>query len=161
MSDPATSTPPPAAPPPAAPPPAAPSPGPLDNLIASMGLPTLLVVGGAALLVLMDLVFGVILREYWLDTVIWVAAALVLVVFFVARRGMQLPVSTSSLMIFLGAVIGVAGARELLASALSIVQRPGAWDGPDLIAFAGYAIGVVAVAVGAWQLWRGGRSATG
>ncbi|HUG47468.1 MAG TPA: hypothetical protein VMP67_03545 [Candidatus Limnocylindria bacterium] len=145
---------PPSAPSAAAPPRAA---SPLDSLVASMGMAQLLVVGGSALLVLIDLVFGLILREYSLAYVIWGAAALILLAYFAGRSGRAMPFRYESVLIGLGLVVAVVGAREIAGSLLSILRSAGAWDAPELLAFAGYVVGIVAVGWGTWQLWRGQR----
>lgn len=147
----------PAPPPPAAaaPPPAAPNA--LNSLVATMGLAQLLVVGGSALLVAVDLVFGLFMREYSLSHAIWGGAALTLLAYLANRRGVALPFRYESVLLALGAVVAVVGLREIAGAAMSILRAPGAWDGPDLLAFLGYAVGVVAVGWGTWQLLRGRR----
>jgi len=150
---------PPAVPP--APTPAAPQaagPTPLDNLVASLGLSQLLIVGGAALLVLVDLVFGVLIRDYYVADVVWVPAALIVVAFVVNRRGMaSLPFRYESVLLGLSLIIIVGGVRDALIGLLSIAQSPTAWNALEIISHLALTAAVVAIAWGAWQLWRGQR----
>ena len=155
MSDPVNTTPPPAAPPPAAPPPPARSP--MSSMMASMSQSELLVVAGAALLVLGDLVFGVLLRDFYAGDLIWIGAALALLAFWLHRRGSWgLPMRFDTTLMVLGAIVGLIGARDLIIELYFVLRNLD--DLPSatyLLGLVAWAIGIVAMAVGAWQLYRG------
>jgi hypothetical protein len=61
--------------------PAQPAPSPPDNLVASMGITQLLIVGGAAALIVLDVLFGTLLREFFVGEVTWLGAGVILVAY--------------------------------------------------------------------------------
>ena len=104
-------------------------------------------VAGAALLIVVELLFGLVLEEYWVGDVAFILALAVLVTAFVIHvRNGKLPVSEST--VIRAAGIGVA--------ALAIVDLPyelrnGIFDNlADDIGGLGYYAGAALMAVGAW-----------
>jgi hypothetical protein len=104
-------------------------------------------VAGAALLILVELLFGLVLEEYWVGDVAFILALAVLATAFVLHvRNGRLPISESS-------VIRAAG---LGVAALAIVDLPyelrnGIFDNlADDLGGLGYYAGAALMAVGAW-----------
>lgn len=156
-------TPPPASTPPASPPPApvpaSPAgPSPLDNLVASMGLSQLLVVGGALVLVGVDLVLGWLAQQYFIGDMLWFAGlAIVLAFLFNRRMAAMLPFGYQTVLLVGGAIIAIVGLRGVILDILSFVRAPGAWDAIELLGLVLYTAAVLAVAWGTWLLMRGRR----
>ncbi len=104
-------------------------------------------VAGAALLILVELVFGLVLEEYWVGDVAFILALAVLAAAFIIHvRNGKLPVSEST--VIRAAGVGVA--------ALAIVDLPyelrnGIFDNiADDLGGLGYYAGAALMAVGAW-----------
>jgi hypothetical protein len=167
MSDPQNSPgmapPPPAAPPP---PPAAPPPAPaasarpaMPSIFASMSQGELFIAGGAALVLLTDLIF-VIFGPYTFSNVIWAAAAVALVV--VLGRG-QMAASMGgsetrypTLLSLLALTAFVVVIRELVEDLIVLSRALGGLSVSFLLGMVGLYVGVALMAFGAWQLWKRG-----
>lgn len=143
---------------PAAPPPAAPQPSPLDNLVASMGMSQLLIVGGAAIVVLTDLILWIILREYSAAPVAWAGSAAILLAYFASRRAAQwLPIRYETLLVALAAVVVAVLVRSLLSDIVFFLTPPMGMAPLRLLDNAIYVIAGLMMAYGSWQLIRGQR----
>lgn len=143
---------------PAASAPSAPRSSPLDGLVASMGLSQLLIVGGAAVLVVIDLVLGLVLREFFIGDAMWLGAAGILLAFAVGRRAPGLlPMAYERVLLVGGLIVAIVGARGILFDVVSLVRSPSAWGAMEIIGLLGYIVAVLAVAWGVWQLARGNR----
>jgi len=159
---PSASPPPPPPPPAAGAQPAAPAapagPSALDNLVASMGMAQLLIVGGALLLVLVDLLLGIIVNEYYASALVWLGSAVVLVAYLANRqRPGSLPVDHRTLLLGAAAVIALIGLRDIVIEAIDVLRFTSSWDAVELLGLLLYVVGIAAVAFGGWQLWRGRR----
>lgn len=137
---------------------AQPAASPLDSLVASMGLTQLLIVGGASILLVLDILFGVILREYFIGDAMWLGAAAILLGFLVGRRmpGL-LPMAYQSVLLVGGLIVTLVGARGIIFDVVSLVRSPGAWGAMEVIGLVIYVVAVGAVAWGVWQLSKGRR----
>jgi hypothetical protein len=138
--------------------PAQPAPSPLDNLVASMGTAQLLIVGGAAVLVVVDLLFGVLLREYFIGDAMWLGAGGILLAFLVGRRmPNMLPMAYERVLLVGGLIVAIVGARGIIFDVVSLVRSPSAWNAMEIIGLLAYIAAVLAVAWGVWQLAKGQR----
>ncbi len=123
-----------------------------------MGMTQLLIVGGSLLLLAIDVVFGVLLREYFIGEILWLAAVAILLTYFGrARLADTLPFAYETVLVAGALAIAIVGARGLLFDVVSLVRSPTAWNALELLGLVGYAVAVVAVGWGAWQLLRGRR----
>lgn len=153
-------TPPPAPAAPGNPSPAAAPAGPnaLDNLVAAMGMSQLLMVGGALLLLGVDIVLGWLARQYYVGDALWLGAVLIVLGYFLSRRApAMLPFSYQALLSGGALIIAIVGVRGIVLDLISVLTVPGAWDAIELIGLVLYAVGIVAVAWGAWMMMRGRR----
>jgi hypothetical protein len=150
--------PPPTAPPPAAPPPAPSAPSPMASMVSSMSQAEMLVVGGAVLLLGLDLIFGILLRDFYAGDLIWLASALVLIAFLVSRRAAgSLPFKYETILLVAGGAVLLLGARDIVIEVYFILRRSFDVNATYLLGALIFIVGVVAMGVGAWQLWRGRR----
>lgn len=119
----------------------------------------LLILGGALLLLLVDLIFGLAIVEYAFSDVVWTAAALALIVAFVNRRMPSLlPGAYGTLLLGLAVVAVVMGVREIVEDVLFILRPPAGADAAYVLGLVGLIVGVGAMAAGAWQILRGGST---
>jgi hypothetical protein len=127
-------------------------------MIASMSQAELFIAGGAALILLTDLVF-VIFGTYGFSNVIWAAAAGALIAVFAHNR---MPVSLAAnyewLLVGLAAVAVLLGIRELVIDVKFIATPAAVLSVTRLLGMVGLYVGVAALAWGAWTIWKG-RSA--
>ncbi|HEY7598651.1 MAG TPA: hypothetical protein VH741_01900 [Candidatus Limnocylindrales bacterium] len=139
------------APPPPAAAPGAPSP--LDNLVATMGLSQLLIVGAALALVLLEIIFGKLLREYFVSDVAWVASGFILLA-FAATRGMPtlLPFSYRSVLLGGAWAIVLVGANQIVYDVLALGRSTGGMSAFDLLGLLIFVGAVIAAGWGAWTM---------
>lgn len=133
------------------------SPTALDNLVASMGMAQLLVVGGAALIVVVDLILGVLLREYSAPSVAWAGAAAILLAFLASRMSSALPFRYETALLIVAAVVAAVLVRNFVIDLLVFLRPPVGLSAPVMLGLVLYALAGAAMAWGAWQLWRGRR----
>ena len=140
-------------------PPAAPTPGTsmqMPGMLASLGRAELFMAAGAALVVLVDLVF-VIFGPLAFSSIAWAAAVLTLILIFMSARMLSFSASTQrSLLLMLGLLVVVTGIRDVL-SDIEFLSSPGSVAAAWFLGAIGYYVGVAIMAFGAWQLW--GRKA--
>lgn len=135
------------------PPPAAPADAPMTNMFASFSQAELLIGGGALLIVLTDIVFGMF-GPFSFSNIIWVAAAIALLAVVLVRFGrMALPVPYDSVLVVAGAVAAISGVRDFIYDVL-YVARPGNSSPGYVLGMVGLYVGVGLMAFGAWLLWR-------
>jgi hypothetical protein len=160
---PATPPPPPATPPPAAPPPSAPppspgAPSPVSTFMASLSQAEMFILGGAALLFLVDLILGVLLDARYIGDVIWLLAAITLVVAFIQRRSPRLlPASYETILLILGALVAVSAVREIVVDLLFFLRPPAGASIAFVLRLVGLVVGAGAMGWGAWLLARSRR----
>lgn len=138
------------------PPPAAPAaPSPMNNMLARFSQAELMIAGGALLLVLVELIFGIITRDYSLGQLPWAIATVTLLAVLGPRLArISLPMSSETIAVMAGITIAFVGVRDL---AYDLRSLSGA-SATFMLAMVGYYLGVVLMAVGAWMLWRGRRA---
>ena len=123
----------------------------MPGFLARLGRAELFMAAGAALVVLVDLLFSVF-GPYGMSNVAWAAAVFVLFLVFLNARMMGFAATTTrSLLLMLGGFSAVAGIRDLL---LDVQFLNGAnvavtW----YLGALGYYVGAVLIVVGAWMLW--------
>jgi len=145
-----------APPPPGAAPAAPPAPSALSALIASMSQAELLIVGGALLLVALDLFLGILARGYFFSNLVWASAVAALLIAFAQRRApASLPVPYRASMVVLGLAAAVVAVRGVVGD-LSVFMRPpmGA-DAISVLGLFGLLVGAGAMGLGAWRLVQG------
>ncbi len=151
MTDPmnAPSSPPPA---PAAPAPAAPSA--MSGMLASMSRAELFIAAGAALILLVDIVF-VIFGPYSFSIVIWAAAATSLVLVLTHGRVAMMSWAGSNYqtLISLAVLVTVLVAIRELVRDLIALSSLGGVSVNFLLGMVGLYVGVALLAFGGWQLW--------
>lgn len=145
----------PPAPPSAQPPAPAPAgPSPLTGALASLSKAELFIAGGAALIVLTDLVF-VIFGPYGFSNVIWAAAAVALIAALAHNRmPASLAASYEWLLVGLAAVAVLLGIRQVVFDVVFIATPPAGLSVVRLLGMIGLYVGLAGMAWGAWQLWR-------
>jgi len=138
-----------------APPPSAPAqPSAMSTMVSSMSQWELFLVGGALVLVIGDLLFGILLREKYAGDLIWVAAAVALVAFFANRRTPGSVPMYANLMLVAGAVVALLGVREFIVSLLFALRNLDSVGSVYLIALVVWTVGLALMAWGAWLAWR-------
>jgi len=106
---------------------------------------------GAALIVLVDLVF-VIFGPYGFSNVAWAAAVVVLLLIFAGARMFNISTATvRSLLLLLGAFMLIAGVRDVLDD-LQFLNGANV-AATYFLGAIGYYVGVALAVFGAWQLW--------
>ncbi len=126
----------------------------MSGMLSSMSRAELFMAGGAALILLTDLVF-VIFGDYSFSNIVWGSAALALILILTnGRMGMDWSRSTYQKLLFLvGALAVFAAIRDLLYDVLFIPGR--SLSVTYYLGAVGFYIGVALMAFGAWQLWKG------
>jgi hypothetical protein len=150
------------APPPAPPAPAAPAapagpaaPNVLDNLVASMGLSQLLMVGGALVLVGIEVILGMLIGEFTLTDAIWFGAVVIVLGLAASRWAPALlPFSYRNVLLVGGLIIAIVGADRIVFNLLSLGRAPSAWNATELLGLVLYVGSVIAVAWGTWLMLR-------
>lgn len=125
----------------------------MSGMFASMSRAELFMAGGAALILLTDLVF-VIFGDYSFSNIVWASAALALLLILTNGRmsGMDWSRSTYQKLLFLvGALAVLAAVRDLLYDVLFIPGR--SLSVTYYLGALGFYVGVALMAFGAWQLW--------
>ena len=146
-----TTPPPPSAPAPASTAPAAPSP--LGAMLAGLSQAELMIAAGAALIMITAVMFT-IFSGYGVSDLTLVAATFALIAVLWRRRLPAGVASNHTLLLFaIAALLVVVAARNLLGDLVYIATPPAGLTIPRLIGMLGYYIGVVLVALGAFQLW--------
>lgn len=152
MSDQQASMPPPSQPPTqAAPPPSA-----MGAMVDSMAPWERYVVIGALVLILGDVVFGILLREFYAGDVMWLVSAIALVAFFANRQRAGSVPAYSSVMLLAAAAVAVIGVRGFLIEAYYVLRNASTISNEMvyLLGFVVWIIGVLLVAWGGLMLWR-------
>jgi hypothetical protein len=118
------------------------------------------IAAGALLILITDVVF-VIFGSYSFSNVIWAAAATSLVLVLTHGRVAMMgwAVSNYSTLLSLGVLVAVLVAiRELVRDLIAVSGALGGISVGFLLGMVGLYVGVVLMALGGWQLWKG-RSA--
>jgi hypothetical protein len=124
-------------------------------MLASMSQAEKLILGGALLLVLVDLVFSIIAQQYGFSTIIWTAAVAALVIAFVRRRSPELlPARYEVLLLGAAAIVVVVGLRQVLGDLFVFLRPPLGGSPAFMLGFVGLIAGVAAMAYGAWLIWK-------
>ena len=143
------------APSPPPPPPAAARPSPLAGLLSSLSQAEQLILGGALLVLLVDLVFGIVIRAYIISDVVWAAAAGALMVAWLHRRSpAMLPLRYETVLLVLAALAAIVAARKVLSDLLFVLRPPIGADGTFVLGMLGLAVGAAAMGAGVWLLAR-------
>ena len=144
------------APPPPAPasppPPGAPAAQPANSMFSKLSQGELLVLAGSVVLVVGDLIFGLVTRDYSLGQLPWAIALVALVAILLHLRGMNLPVSYEGILVLAGLTIALIGVRDLLYDVRYLSGNK--VDATYYLGMLAYYLGVVLMAVGAWMVWR-------
>jgi hypothetical protein len=109
----------------------------------------LLVGGGALLIVLGELVFGVVTRDYSLGQLPWALAAVALIVVALRATGRSFP-AADTILIVAGLAMALIGVRDLLYDVRDLSGESTTW----YLGFVAYYVGVALMAAGAWMVWR-------
>lgn len=156
MADPAPGVAAPPPPPPASPA-AAPAPSPMSSMLATMGTAELMAVGGALLVLITDVVFGVF-GPYSVGSVNWTAAGFVVVAALIVRfMHMTLPLAYETILIVAGFIAAINGVRDLVYDVLNVTS-PGNTPITYILGMVLLYVGLALMFVGAWMLWRGRRA---
>ena len=139
----------------AAPPVGARSTSPWTTLMASLTTAEKLILGGAVVIVLVDLIFAIIIQQYSFSILLWVAAVGGLAVAFARRRIPRvLPAPYERLLLVVGGLAVVVGAREIVFDLFRILRPPLGASPAYILGFIGLVVGVAAMGYGAWLIWR-------
>jgi hypothetical protein len=144
-------------PPPAQPPTRATSqPSGMGTMVESMAPWERYVVIGALVLLLGDVVFGILLREFYAGDVMWLASAIALVAFYANRQRAGSVPAYASLMLLAAAAVAVIGVRGFLIEAYYVLRNAATISNEMvyLLGFVVWIIGVLLVASGGLMLWR-------
>jgi hypothetical protein len=125
----------------------------MPGMLASLGRAELLMAAGAALVVIVDVLFSVF-GPYGFSNVAWAAAVFVLLLIFVNSRMLGFSATTTrSLLLMLGLFAGIALVRDIL---LDLQFLNGANVATTyFIGLVGYYAGAILIVFGAWTLWKG------
>jgi len=125
----------------------------MPGMLASLGRAELLMAAGAALVVIVDVLFSVF-GPYGFSNVAWAAAVFVLLLIFVNSRMLGFSATTTrSLLLMLGLFAGIALVRDIL---LDLQFLNGANVATTyFIGLVGYYAGAILMVFGAWTLWKG------
>ncbi len=144
-------------PPPGQPPTqAAPQPSAMGTMVESMAPWERYVVIGALVLILGDVVFGILLREFYAGDLMWLASAVALLAFYANRQRAGSVPAYASLMLLVAAAVAVVGVRGFLIEAYYVLRNAGDMSNEMvyLLGFVVWIIGVLLVAWGGLVLWR-------
>ncbi len=139
---------------PAPPAPPAPQPSAMGTMVQSMAPWELFIVGGAALLILFDLVFGIVLDRYYAGALEWLAAAIAVAAFVANRRRAGSVPMYQSVMLLAAAAVALIAGRDLIIELIYIVRDLRNPDATYLLGFITWAIAAAIIAWGGWMLWR-------
>jgi hypothetical protein len=109
----------------------------------------LLVGAGALVLVLGELLFGVVTRDYSLGQLPWAIAAIALIIVALRAAGRSFP-AHDTILILAGFAMAVVGVRDLLYDVRTLAGESTTW----YLGFLAYYVGVALMAAGAWMIWR-------
>ncbi len=133
----------------------------MPGMLASMSRSELFIAGGAALVILTDLVF-VIFGPYSFSNVIWATAAVALAV--VLGRG-QMAASMGwggsrygTLLSLLALTAFLVAIRELIRDLIFLSGNLSGVSVSFMLGMVGLYVGVGLMAFGAWQMWKGRSS---
>jgi hypothetical protein len=127
----------------------------MPSFLAKMSRAEQFIAGGAGLIILTQLIF-VIFGPYGFADIGWAAALVALLVIFFNALSAGLSFSRetyTSMLVLLGAFMAILGVRELIDDALFISSSR--IDPVYYLGALGFYAGVVLMAFGASQLWRG------
>jgi hypothetical protein len=123
----------------------------LPGVLASLGRAELFMAAGAALIVLVDLLF-VVFGPYGFSPIAWGGAVLTLILIFMGGRMLSFSAATQrSLLLMLGALALVVGIRDVLDD-LQFLSGANVAS-TYFLGMVGYYVGVALMVFGAWQLW--------
>jgi len=109
-----------------------------------------LLVGAGALLVLLgELLFGLLVDEYFIGQFSWAVAAVALLAVALRAMGRTLP-GYDTILVLAGFVMAVVGVRDLVFD----LRALGNYEAVDFLGMLAYYVGVVAMAAGALMVWR-------
>lgn len=140
---------------PTSPPPPTPAPASsaMSGMFASMSRAEMFMAGGAALILVTDLIFTVF-GSYGSTNIVWASAAVAVILILTHNRMSSMSLSDSTyraLLVVTGLVALLAGIRDLL---YDVQYFPGrSVDVTYLLGALGLYVGVALMAFGAWQLW--------
>jgi hypothetical protein len=106
--------------------------------------------GGAALILIVQIVFGVLLEEYFPGSLVWLLALAVLIAGYVKGRGGEVPLGVYTVVRIAGLAVGLVALFDLI-----FEIRNGFGDSAvDLLGALGYYVGCAAMAAGAFIIKR-------
>jgi hypothetical protein len=128
----------------------------VNSLKASMTRSEMLILGGAIVVIAVDLVFGILIRSFMVSGVVWAAAAAVVGLAVVQRRAPNaLPLPYRSLLVGAAGIGVLVAGRDVLADAVHILRPPMGADPAFVLGFLGLLAGAAAMAAGVWMLISG------
>jgi hypothetical protein len=128
----------------------------IDRLTASMSRAEMLILGGALLIIAVDLAFGILIRSFIVSGVLWAAAAALLALAVLQRRAPRaLPVPYRSLLVGVAGVGVLVAGRDVLADLVRILRPPVGADPAFVFGFIGLVAGAAAMAAGVWLFLAG------
>jgi hypothetical protein len=128
----------------------------LTHLLDSLSAAEKLVLGGALVIIAVDVIFGILIRGYLIPDLVWAAAALTIALAFVQRRSPTvLPVPYRTLLVAVAGVGVLVAARHVVIDALHILRPPMGADPAFVVGFLGLVVGGSAMAMGVWRLLTG------
>jgi hypothetical protein len=125
----------------------------MSGMLASMSQAELLIAAGSAVILLVDLVFGV-LGDYGFSNIIWAAAAASLILILANGRANAMTFSRPTyqgMLLVLAALALAMGIRELISDIVFIPGRN--LSATFWLGFLGLYVGIAIMAFGAFRLW--------
>jgi len=129
----------------------------MANMMSSMSAWERFMVIGALILVLGDLVFGILLRDFYAGDVVWLASAIALIAFYANRRWPGRISAYTTVMLLAAVVVGLVGLRDALIEVYYILRNLSDLTN-ELTYLLGIIIWIAGIALVAWGGWQQLRS---
>lgn len=143
-------------PPPQPPTQAAPQPSAMGTMVDSMTPWERFIIIGGLVLILSEVVFGILLRDFYTHDVTLLASAVALLAFYANRQRPGSVPSYESVMLLAAAAVAIIGVDRFLIEAYYVLRNAATISDEMvyLLGFVVWIIGVVLVAWGGLMLWR-------
>jgi hypothetical protein len=123
----------------------------MSGMMAKLSRAELMVGGGALLVALADILFGIVAQDYFVGSVAWTLATVTLVAIVGARfMNMALPLALETILVLGGLAAGLNGVRDLLLDLRALNN----YGTTDYLGMVFYYVGVALMFLGAWMLSR-------
>jgi hypothetical protein len=128
----------------------------MPGFLARLGRAELLIAAGAALIVLVDILF-VILGPYGFSNIGWGVAVLALIIVFLDARMMGFSASTHrAILVALGVFMAVILVRDIIDDVMFLSDANVA--ATYYLGMIGYYVGAALMVIGGWMLWKSGTA---